>query len=104
MKVHVPILKSRKVSLMSSSENQTKMTNPPTSQTKMVAIKAIHPIRVGKGEDERVVSPGQVAQVTEAEAHEFCDKKIDLGYKNVFGNRHPSDIQKMIVTRAERVK
>lgn len=80
------------------------MTNPPKDQAKMVKIKAIHPIRVGQGVEEQVVTPGNIAMVTEEEAREFCDKKFDIGFKDTFGNRHPSEAQKKTVIRAERVK
>ena len=93
--------------------NQTQMTTQP-AQKRMVKIRALAPIRVDRGEFkgqpvEHVVQPGEVVEVSEAEAKEFCDKKIDVGYKGKmkgtgFGSHHPSDMQKTFVTRAERVK
>lgn len=87
-----------------SSPEQTQMVSAPKTQTKMVKIRAKSPIRIMKEGVEHVIQPGEVADVSDAEAKEFCDKKIDIGYKNTFGNRHPSDIKKEFVVRAERVK
>jgi hypothetical protein len=89
----------------SKNPETTKMTNPPASQVKMVKVKALHPIRVMKGGHEHIVTPGQVAEVTPEEAHEFCDKKFQLGHRDAFGNIDPmmdASVKKEI-TRAVRV-
>jgi hypothetical protein len=86
-----------------SSSDPKHMSNPPTDQTKMVKIKAIYPIRVGKGDAETVITPGNTVEVSESEAKEFCDKSFNLGMKDTFGNRHPSEAHAKIVKRAERV-
>lgn len=81
---------------------QTKMTNPP-KQLKMVKIKTIYPIRVMREGAEVIVKEGNVVEVTEDEAKEFCDKEFKLGYKDIFGNVDPHAFKPKNAKRAERV-
>jgi hypothetical protein len=79
------------------------MTNPPSSQTKMVRIKAIYPIRLGEGKLEHVVTEGNVVSVSEEDAKEFCDKKYLIGYRDN-GGYQTRGAKETQVYRAVRVK
>lgn len=79
----------------------------PAAPTKMVAkvkIKATQPIDIGTAQAPRVLEPGDEAEVDDATAKEFCDRKFvgnyafsgEQGGASAEQNRH-------IVTRAVRV-
>lgn len=88
-----------------SNPSTTTMVASPKSTTQMVKIRAKSPIRLyDENKNEIIVNPGEETEVTEAQAKEFCDKQIDIGYKNTFGERDKRDIQRTMVIRAERVK
>lgn len=90
--------------LIQKTKEQTHMTNPPGGQSKMVKIKAVHPIRLSRGGQvgDMVVTEGQTVDVTEAEAKEFCDKDFNIGHRNTFGYQDVAAPHSM-VKRAVRV-
>lgn len=90
--------------MSSLDKSTTELVNPPKAQTRMVKIKATYPIRIMNGKDEHIIQPGTTAEVSEEEAKEFCDKKIDIGYKDTFGNSDPSLVHRKSAIRAVRVK
>lgn len=82
---------------MNTNAEQTKMTAPPTDQTKMkaaepvkmVKIKTIRAINLPSlviGEDgkksvvDNIIEPNQEVEVPENLAKQFCDTKFDGGY------------------------
>ena len=81
---------------------QTEMTNAPTKQVRMVKIKTVHPIRLGEGKDETVITENSVVSVTEEQAKEFCDRKYPIGHK---GGRGGSlgNVEQTLAVRAVRV-
>jgi hypothetical protein len=85
---------------------ETKMTNPPVKQTKMIKIKATQPIRLDRESNGKLssvdVQPGTVVEVTEEEAQEFCDRKFK-GYHAFDGERSEKDAPRSEITRAVRV-
>jgi hypothetical protein len=84
-------------------KGSTNMTKPPKDQTTMVKIKTKHPIRLMRDGAEHTVTEGQVVEVTELEAKEFCDKEFDLGYRNSFGYIDGPTTMVTKTRRAERV-
>lgn len=90
---------------MSSPDNkQANLVAPgKPNQTRMVKIKALQPIRLTREGGEKIVAPGQTAEVTEDEAREFCDKKFDIGVRDYFGNSDKKALKNTVVKRAERV-
>lgn len=80
------------------------LVNPPKNQTRMVKIRAKHPIRtVNDKGHETIHQPGTVVEVSEEVAAEFCDKKIPIGYKDTFGQYEGDALKQQSVTRAERI-
>jgi hypothetical protein len=89
--------------MSSPEQNTTEMTNPPKKQTKMVKIKAIYPIRVMDGKNEKIITEGSTCEVTEEEAKEFCDKEFNTGYRDVFGYSDPRAVKPVVAKRAVRL-
>lgn len=81
----------------------TKMIAPEGPKTKMVKIRAKSPIRLDRGKDTVSLAEGEVAEVTEAEAKEFCDKKFDAGF-DFGGERSVQTSTRHTIVRAERVQ
>lgn len=98
---------------MSSPDANTKMVNPG-KQVQMVKVKVNHPIRVIRDGFESVISPDAnpdkskrkavLAEITEDEAKEFCDKEFNIGFREVFGAIPAGDyIKPTVIKRAERL-
>lgn len=79
--------------------NTTNMTAPTP---RLVKIRALKPIRTAEGVH---LEPGQVGEVTEEWAKEFCDRKFRGSYR-FSGERRGSkeDLDLCVTVRAERVK
>ena len=85
---------------MTQDPQRTKMVQPP----KKAYIRAIRPIRLGKGPDYTHIRENQVAVVTEGQAREFADKKFTNAYP-YSGERqsHVEDAQPGTIVRAVRI-
>jgi hypothetical protein len=79
---------------------ETKMVKKPETTQRMVKIKTLKDIRLDP--EERVITAGQVVEVTEEQAQEFCDKVI-TGHFNHSGERDIQSTERHKVKRAERV-
>lgn len=94
------------------SSPETKMVNPG-KQVQMVKVKVHHPIRIVRDGIEQIIQPDQnadvskrkqtIAEITEEEAKEFCDREFDIGYREIFGNVPKGYVKTTIVKRAERI-
>lgn len=97
---------------MNPPNQQTQMTAPDKSKQKMVKIQAVYPIRLGDHWDEKVkgvvpgkeIKPGEIVEVTEEEAQQFCDHKASAYYA-FRGDREMSDpdFKEPKQSRAKRV-
>lgn len=84
---------------------QTNMTAAP-KQTRMVKLRAIRDFRYKTPEgEEKIVTPGNTADVPEDQAKELCDKAFEGNYA-FSGERYATDgdAKKHQLVRAERVK
>lgn len=89
---------------MQANESSTKMVSPNKSNTKMVKIKTLLPIRVQRDGEPMVIKENQTVEVTEEEASMFCDKAF-AGRFNFSGERFvdDGDASKQRIVRAVRV-
>ncbi len=62
------------------------------STTKMVKATVIRDIAITRGKDTTTHRPGEVVELTEQEAAEFCDKPIQ-GLPTFSGERYEADGQ-----------
>lgn len=89
---------------MQTNGSNTKMVAPSKTETKMVKIKTILPIRLTRDGESMNVNENQVVEVTEEEAAMFCDKAF-VGRFNFSGERYTEDgdASKQKIVRAVRV-
>ena len=87
---------------MQTNEGQVKMTNPPTTQTRMVKCKALTDIRLDGRKDTPNFLAGAIVELTEDEAKEFCDKEF-VGYHSHSGSMPDAAATRTKVRRAVRL-
>lgn len=103
-----PTQKSESDATVEMNKPIVQMTAPAPDGAKMLApgakvkIKAIRPINISTDPTaQKILTEGEVAEVTPAQAAEFCDKKFRGNY--AYSGERYEDKQPAVIVRAVRV-
>lgn len=82
-----------------NTPDTTKLVADP-KRTKLVRIKALADIRLSDG---KILKPGEIAEVSESDAAEFCSHPKAEGHYAFSGTRPESEVARHSMQRASRL-